>query len=139
MDQESVISGYKEIEVTADRGLEIWAPSLEELFENAAVGMLELAGVRTEKDSEVTHKIKISAVDLETLLVTFLEEVAFYLEDENTAFTRFQISIDGNDLKALMRGKKVVEIDYEIKAVTFNEIKIKYEENIFRVTVVFDM
>jgi len=139
MEQENRRSGYKEIEVTADRGLEIWAPSLEELFETAAVGMLKLAGVQTEKGLEITREIKVSAEDIETLLVTFLEEIVFYLEDEETAFTSFQISINGNNLKAFMRGQKVIEIDHEIKAVTFNEIKIKLEENICRVTVVFDL
>ncbi len=132
-------SGYKEIEITADKAIEAWAPSVEELFAIAAEGMFEIGGVRTDKSSLVKKQVELEAFDLETLLITFLEEIAFFLESDSVAFNCEQIQISDTSLNAALVGKKVVGIDHEIKAITFNNLKITESDGTFHVTVVFDL
>lgn len=132
-------SGFLEIEVTADKGIEVWAPNLETLFVTAVEGMLNIAGLKTEHANEIKRDIDLSAFDLETLLVTFLEEVTFFIEDEKIAFSRFQINISEKKLRGQMFGKKVASIEHDIKAVTFNNLKIINTDSGFSVTIVFDM
>lgn len=132
-------SGYKEIEVTADKAIEVWAPSIEDLFAIAAEGMLEIGGVRTDKSSLVKKQVELEGFDLETLLITFLEEIAFFLESDLVAFKCGQIQISDTSLSASLIGKKVVGIDHEIKAITFNNLKIIEFDGLFHVTVVFDL
>ena len=132
-------SGYREIEVTADRGIEVWAPDLEELFRVAAIGMLDIAGLKTEIEKEAHRDLKISAIDHETLLISFLEEILFLLEDEATVFSSSQISINEFELHATMSGKKAIWIENEIKAVTYNNLEIKFIDNEYQVTIVFDL
>jgi len=139
MDKETESAGYREIEVTADRGINVWAPDLEELFISAAEGMLSLAGITVEKGGGVSRELELDAIDLETLLVTFLEEIVFILEDEAIALSSVQVSINGTMLKALMKGQKVIRVEYEIKAVTFNNLKILYDGDKYSVTIVFDL
>ena len=136
MEQES---GYKEIEVTADKAIEVWALSIEDLFAIAAEGMLELAGIRSDKSSIVKKQIDLDAFDLETLLITFLEEIAYFLESDSVALKCEQIQISDTSLSASLIGKKVVGIDHEIKAITFNNLKITESDGSFHVTVVFDL
>jgi SHS2 domain-containing protein len=132
-------SGYKEIEVTADKAIEVWAPSIEDLFAIAAEGMLEIGGVRTDKSSLVKKQIELEGFDLETLLITFLEEIAYFLESDSVAFKCGQIQISNTSLSAALIGKKVVGIDHEIKAITFNNLKITEHDGLFHVTIVFDL
>ena len=132
-------SGYKEIEVTADRAIEVWALSLEDIFITSAIGMYDLAGITTEGEKNFARTISLSALDNEILLVTFLEELAYIIEDESIVFTGLHIDIDGNELKAEMGGRRFVEIEHEIKAVTYNELEIKEEGGKFYVTIVFDL
>jgi SHS2 domain-containing protein len=132
-------SGYKEIEVTADKAIEAWAPSIEDLFAIAAEGMLEIGGVRTDKSSFVKKQVELEGFDLETLLITFLEEIAYFLESESEAFKCGQIQISDKSLSASLIGKKVVGIDHEIKAITFNNLKITEFDGLFHVTIVFDL
>jgi len=45
------VSPYVEVEHTADWALRVWAPTLEELFVDAARGMYELAGAKPSPTS----------------------------------------------------------------------------------------
>ena len=60
---------YEEIEHTADWALRVRGADLPTLFSNAALGMMELAGVRTENTAGESRKIELTADDMETLLV----------------------------------------------------------------------
>ncbi len=62
-------SGYKEIEHTADWELEVWAPDLLGLLEQAARGMYALSGTCLAPGTRLRRSLSLPANDPESLLV----------------------------------------------------------------------
>ncbi|RMF50007.1 MAG: archease, partial [Anaerolineae bacterium] len=60
-------AGYREIEHTADWALEIWAPDMAALLQQAARGMYALLGIHLAPDERVEKRLHLSAPDEETL------------------------------------------------------------------------
>lgn len=133
------LQGFEEIEHTADWALRVWAPSPSELFRQAAIGMNSLCEVKLDQSTRIEEKLELSAIDLESLLVSFLSELVYYGEEEATAFDRFSIEINGVRLKAEMVGAPVVSRKKEIKAVTYHNLEIVETDSGFEVVIVFDV
>jgi SHS2 domain-containing protein len=136
--------GYREREHTADWELEVWAPDLPGLFEQAARGMSALASVRLKDGPPLSRTLSLSANDSEGLLVAFLAELLFLGSAENgegepLGFDSFDISINGNALHATVSGAPVLSLDKEIKAVTYHNLNIRRTAQGFRVNLVFDV
>jgi hypothetical protein len=70
-------AGYREIEHTADWQLDVWAPDLGALLEQAARGMYALAGVRLTDGPRQAYDLEVPFHDPEGLLVAFLSELLF--------------------------------------------------------------
>ena len=79
-------AGFQEIEHTADWALRVWAPDLAGLFIQAATGMNVLMEVMLEPVIRQEQQLSLSAADDETLLVTFLEEILFFTEQDDIGF-----------------------------------------------------
>lgn len=134
-----VASGFREIEHTADWELEVWAPDLRLLLEQAARGMAALAGVRLAEEPVQTRRIELEAADAESLLVGFLSELLYLSESENLGFDRFEIELQGLRLHARLQGAPIVRLDKEIKAVTYHRLQIQTTPQGLRVRIVFDV
>jgi SHS2 domain-containing protein len=74
-----VARGHELLEHTADVGLRVWAPTLEELFAEAAVGLVDVMGSATAGPGR-RERVRIEAPDLHALLVDWLSEVLFLFE-----------------------------------------------------------
>jgi SHS2 domain-containing protein len=72
--------GYEVIEHTADVGIRARAGTLNELFEQTTLGLLDIAGAYQPDLSGEKTSISVDARDLEGLLVDWLSEV-LYLQD----------------------------------------------------------
>src|SRR5918999_833937 len=72
--------GYEIIEHTADVGIRARADALNELFEQATLGLLDIAGAYRPDLSGDRLPISVEAMDLGGLLVDWLSEV-LYLQD----------------------------------------------------------
>ncbi|MFN3308562.1 MAG: archease [Anaerolineales bacterium] len=132
-------AGFQEIEHAADWALQVWAPDLAALLEQAARGMMTLAGIRLENEPVCEREIEITFLDPEHLLVKFLSELLHLLEQENLAFTEYQISLEPNRLKAHLRGFPVRSIDKAIKAVTYHNLEVRQTERGVEASLVFDV
>ena len=131
---------YEEIEHTADWALRVRGPDLPALFSNAALGMMELAGVRTENAAEDTRQFELQADDTETLLVDWLHELLVALELEQIAFRDIELEIDGGTrLQGTVKAVPLASMDKPIKAVTFNELDIRETSQGLEATIVFDV
>lgn len=133
------MSGFQEIEHTADWALRVWAPQLAELFMQAAAGMNSLAEVVLQPGNRVERQITLRAGDAETLLVTFLEELLYIAEQEEIGFDRYDLDIQGMELIARVYGAQIGSRRKEIKAVTFHNLEIQGDENGYHVQIVFDV
>jgi SHS2 domain-containing protein len=131
---------YEEIEHTADWALRVRGADLPALFSNAALGMMELAGVRTENTVGDKRKIELQADDAETLLVDWLHELLVALELEQIAFRDIELEISGGTrLMGTVQAALVASMDKPIKAVTFNELDIRETSKGLEATIVFDV
>lgn len=132
-------AGFEEVSHTADRSLQVWAPDTGTLFEQAAQGMYALMQPEYRPGSRIGIQLSLEAADLESLLVTFLNELLYYTERDGLAFDRFSVQIQDHRLTADLRGRPAASIRKEIKAVTFHNLHIKARSGSFYVTLVFDV
>lgn len=138
-DMDGKDSGYREIEHTADWMLEVWAPDLPSLLEQAARGMYTLSGVRLEGGDHRNIAYELDFLDPESLLVRFLGELLYYGDQESLGFDGFQIRVEGNHMDALLSGLSIRSRDKEIKAVTYHNLKIKSTKRGLEARIVFDV
>ena len=78
--------GFREHAHTADWELEVWAPDLPTLLEQAARGMYALSGMRLQPGSPKESSISLHAADAESLLVRFLTELLWVEQDQHAGF-----------------------------------------------------
>ncbi|MCX8061329.1 MAG: archease [Anaerolineales bacterium] len=131
--------GYREVEHAADWALQVWAPDLTTLLEQAARGMIALAGIQLKKGSPQEREVEITFLDREQLLVKFLSEVLYFIEQENLAFTEYQLSLDQDRLLAHLRGYPICSIEKAIKAVTYHNLEVRQTERGYEAYLVFDV
>jgi SHS2 domain-containing protein len=131
------------VEHTADWALRMTGRDLGELFVHAAEWMAYLlVGDLSIVPLEQTRQMEITAYDSESLLVEWLSELAYWAEQAQLIFTRFQLqAITPTFLQAVVRGGRVAEseIQKHIKAVTYHDLAIRPTVGGLEVTVVFDV
>ncbi len=132
-------AGFEEIQHTADWALRVWAPNRCELFRQAAMGMNTLMGLKVQDEPARRIEIHLTAEDDESLLVSFLNEVLFYLEIDRIGFEDFPLKLKGNRLYAELWGKPIRTIEKPIKAVTYHNLVVRRGENGLEARLVFDV
>jgi len=133
-------AGYREIEHTADWELHVWAPDLSALFVQAARGMYALSGTRLQDEPRRSKFLELSASDLESLLVVFLEELLFLGEQEQIGFDRFDdMKLNQNRIEVRLEGAPILLQFKEIKAVTYHNLEIRETKQGYEVNIVFDV
>ena len=132
--------GFREHAHTADWELEVWAPDLPSLLEQAARGMYALSGTKLQKEKHQVSKIALQAEDAEGLLVRFLSELLWLEQEQDIGFDGFDIRVDDHyNLHAELTGCAVASIDKEIKAVTYHNLAVEDTPRGLRVNIVFDV
>ena len=82
---------YEYLEHTGDIGIRAYGVTLEELFINAAQGLLEATADLTTIDTTTQTEIEVSAESLEELMVAWLDELNFRHEVEEVFFRQVEI------------------------------------------------
>ena len=132
-------SGFEELPHTADWCLRVWADSLPELFAEAARGMNALSGVKSAPGPRLERTFTAEAADAESLLVLFLSELVYAIEQEHLMFDDFKVLLKGLNLKVKMSGAPILSLNKSIKAVTYHNLQIRKTETGFQVEIVFDV
>ena len=136
----SSVFGFREHSHTADWELEVWAPDLCSLLEQAARGMYHLSGMRLQPGPPQTRSISLHGEDAESLLVRFLTELLWLEGVEGLGFDQYLLVINGHyELQAELKGSTIISLDKEIKAVTYHNLEVKTTPQGVRVTIVFDV
>jgi SHS2 domain-containing protein len=134
------MSPFREIDHTADWALEVWAPTLEQLFVDAARGMYQLAGAVPDASQRQQRRLTLTAGDTESLLVSWLQELLYVTESEGLAFDEFHVaSLSPQRLEAEAAGGPATALEKVIKAVTYHNLAIRASEAGYSVTIVFDV
>jgi len=134
------VSGYKEIEHTADISLRVWSKSLQELFILSVEGFNSILGIELlEKDINTTEQFLFTGIDLESCLVALLNECNFRVQQDSVNIQVKEITVNDTDLSGVFLSQKIKGYKKEVKAVTFHKLKIKKLSQGYSVTIVFDV
>jgi len=134
---------FEVIEHTADVGIIAYGQSLEELFANAAVGMMSfligLDSVRLVQQRTVTA----DADDREGLLIAWLNELLVLLNADGFVPGRFTVrDLTDTRLRADVAGEPVDPTRHrfhlDVKAATYHTLEIK-QDSLWQARVIFDV
>jgi SHS2 domain-containing protein len=139
---------FQEIEHTADIGIEADGEKLEDVFANAAFGMLSIIYHKLPNLGQTRHSIELEEATLPDLLVRWLSEINYMLSvhhilpvyilqlqiKELNQNYHLQAVFDGTDSK-----QQEKEIHTEIKAVTFHQLKLDRNKQGFTARIIFDI
>lgn len=133
--------GWQEIEHTADWSIRVWANTLSELYEQAAVGMLALLdGVVPEQAKATEYLYDLSDPDAETLLVDWLTELIWLIESDEVLLTKVEVNMpDAQTLHAEVIAVAGATYGKHIKAATYHQLEITRTQQGYETTIVFDV
>ena len=117
---------------TADIRMRVTAPTLEELFYNAVVGMngiLKEGFCRGAISVKNGTTLEITGTDHTAMLIDFLSEVLSLSYAEKRLFCDLEIVLGEDRLWARIFGIPIGIFDEEIKAVTYHEAKVDRNNN----------
>ena len=131
---------FEILEHKADLKIRVFGKDLRELFLNAIVGMFEEAGYESEGE-EIKREIKISSLDLPSLLVDFLSEVLYLCEVNKEVYHKVLFkNLTEKELKGILIGKPLKRMGVYIKAVTYHDLDIRQrKDKTWEVTILFDI
>ena len=132
------------LEHTADIGIKIKAPTLEQLFILAAEGMFEIIIPNRKVNSLENIKVQVNAIDREELLINWLSELNYLFQTQQFLLnTVSEIQVSDKSLSAKISGEKIDParhpVETEIKAITFHKLYIRQEKTKWTAQVIFDI
>jgi SHS2 domain-containing protein len=134
------VSPYREVDHTADWALQVWAPTLEALFVDAARGMYALAGAKARPGLGSRRRVELEAQDYESLLVAWLQELLYYTETDGWVFDEGRIeALEPERLRAEVSGAPAERLGKVIKAVTYSDLHLRQTADGYETTIVFDV
>ncbi len=136
---------YKEIEHTADVGLELEAPDLKAAFELAAASMFDLMCDLDGVGDGVRRTVRIRArdADLENMMVRWLTELLYVFESERLLLSCFDVTkLESGLIEADVTGERYDPgrhaLKTEIKAATYHDLAVDQTRGVWLVRVIFD-
>ncbi len=133
-------SGFREREHTADWALEVWAPDFPELLRQAARGLEALSGVTVDASAPPAREaVEIPAEDAETALVEFLNELLFLRDTRGRWFRPERLTWDGQAVRGTLVGFPLKQVDKEVKAATYHNLRVRRTPEGWRAVVVLDV
>lgn len=131
-------------DITADIGFIVYGKSLNELFENAAIAMFEVMIDINSVGKSIEKIIEIESDSLESLMYKWLNELLYFVDSENLAFSEFKVDLNEEklSLKAKCKGEKIDRNKHKIgtlvKACTYHQLKI-WKENVWKAKIILDI
>lgn len=134
---------YRVLDVPGDVGLRAEGDTVEECFISAALGLYSLITDLDKVEPQRERHIEIAEESLETLLVSFLNELIFQFDVYGFIGKMIFLSIDKLSLKATLKGETFDPQKHErkllIKAATYHNLKLFRENSLFVAEIIFDI
>jgi SHS2 domain-containing protein len=109
------------------------------LLVQAAKGMYALLETHPGSGDLVRVPITLPYESQETLLVAFLSELLYYLEEDHLVFEAFDLALDGRQAFGHLLGRAAGTPVKEIKAVTYHNLEVVFTRQGCAATIVFDV
>ncbi len=133
MDNSLTTTRWEHFPHEADVGIRGIGPNINAAFEQAALAMT--AVITDPKNIETSQKIEISAeaTDPELLLADWLNSLLYEMATRSMLFSRFEVAIENNKLKAAAWGQKTDTKKHtpavEVKAATYAELSVRKNDD----------
>jgi len=135
---------HETFEHTADLGLRIRAPSLHQLFVEAAEALFSAI---VENLDAVAPKqrvdVQLEEDDRALLLFDWLNELLYRFDTEHMVFGKFEVQINNGTMKASAWGEPLEpsrhSLGHEVKAITYHGLRVEKEENGWLAEVIVDI
>ena len=135
---------YEILEHTADVGLKVYGRTLQELFENAARGMVALAFGSAGDSGTGMVSFSAAGSDREELLVSWLNDILYRMDAEGWTFRDFRVTRIGDEV---VEGEGYGQRQESggsrravpVKAVTFHQISVREIAGGWEAVVYFDI
>lgn len=130
--------GYEELDHAADLALRVWGEDFGVLLNQAVQGMTALMGIRFDPSHPVEASLSLPNGSQEEMLVDFLGEVLFVMEEKDLVLVKFDVL---NHLPFVMKGTfyPIISVGRWIKAVTFHNLVITQSNDQVETTITFDV
>ncbi len=130
------------IEHTADVGLRLWAPTLDELFAEAAVALIDVMGA-ADGPAPRTGEVHIDAPDRDALLVDWMSEVLFLFDGRGfvTCEADVHVKTDPWTLDGSLHGADAttfVQHGPAVKAITYHGLELRKTDQGYEARVYLD-
>lgn len=139
---------YKFIDHTADIAVDIEADKINELFIASAYAWKETISDEKFQNSSFDKKIFLEDSSLEILLVSFLSELNYLFQHEGWMMTSVK-NAEVDDLNGVWKleaeisgfifDRSKIKLKSEIKAVTYHQMEIIFNNNKYSTRIVFDI
>ncbi len=135
---------FETFEHTADIGLVARGRTLEELFANAASGLVDLMVDPADLREETRLELTVSAPDREALLVAWLNELLYLLDAQGFVPRRSRIlTLTDTTLTAELRGERIDRARHHVrrmvKAATYHELRVAQQDGRWEARVIVDL
>lgn len=122
-------AGFEILEHTADVGVRGWGETVEQAFEQATRGLLDVVGVWQPGPGE-RELIEVEAHDLGALLVDWLDEVLYLQDTRDVVVSGLEVSsVQGGRAKGWVElAPRPEEIEgTAVKAITYHQLEVVNE------------
>ena len=128
--------GFKYHDHTADITVECWAPTLEQAFEEAALGALEVILDTSTVESNDSVDVNVQGIDLEELLVEWIGHLIALIDINLQFYSKFEVlgiaeNPEGFTLSGRVWGEAINlerhDTRTEVKAMTYADMSIEKE------------
>jgi len=137
------VNRHRQLEHTADLGLEIWGDSRSELFAQAAVALREVIVADAPVSPRKTQDIEVSGADDAELLVAWLSELLFLFECRGFLAADCQLEFGEGCLRAQVKGEPFDPqrhpLEREVKAITHHQVLVEESGGVWHGRVYVDL
>ena len=135
---------YEILDHTADLCIRTYGRSLSELFRNASHALMDMIVDRSSVRSTLEIPYEINGDTKEELLIKLLGEIIYLNQGEHLVFNDLSIrNKTENSISGILYAEQYDsnrhELETDIKAATYHNLKIEKVNNNFKADIVFDI
>jgi SHS2 domain-containing protein len=129
-DEDMGVRPFDVLEHPADIGFRAFGNDLPDLFANAAMALLSIAGDPEAAEPREEYRIAVESGDRESLMVDWLSEVLYWFDGKRVAFHDLGVTmLTDSGLQAVAHGEPREHERHRarliVKAVTYHQLKIE--------------
>ncbi|MBF0457102.1 MAG: archease [Nitrospirae bacterium] len=132
------------LDISGDLGIKVSAPTLEEIFETAAIGFYSLTTEIDNVEPLTTIQVTVTEDTTERLLVAWLNELICLFDTNGFIGRQVNIaSLDNRHLSAEIKGEhfnlEKHDCGFLIKAATYHKLQLDKGDKGWTAVIIFDI